>query len=382
MKVIDNIITDSINEKSQQVFTESDIIIFFNKDELIKNLTNHWWWTSDASCYRKMKDVERKMKKKNIDFYYYSADKLKTLDNKFKFNDHDNIPKFNELYFKLKDYNPDKIRYYTYNNYIRTDEDYKYDYIVNLFTKFGLEFMSWSYCFSNDNKSKKSKKANLGVKDNNIEVGIDEDFEIENSTKMLGSKEFTNIGAIDFFNSCDRRVFWYTYCAKDINEVVKEILKNSDYYFYEYYQNCNDLQAKLKLILKGAIKIKYTFEKDDSSRIAINKMLKISNKYGGFGFKMNNEVVNNNSYNKKYSIKFYKTEELEKTTLENIIWNEKLQTENINMESVNKRYSTLSVNDVSELRKQNNKLQELINMKTKTLQKSYGVEDIEISYTT
>ena len=35
MKVIDNIITDSINEKSQQVFTESDIIIFFNKDELI-----------------------------------------------------------------------------------------------------------------------------------------------------------------------------------------------------------------------------------------------------------------------------------------------------------------------------------------------------------
>ena len=89
---------------------------------------------------------------------------------------------------------------------------------------------------------------------------------------------------------------------------------------------------------------------------------------------MNNEVVNNNSYNKKYSIKFYKTEELEKTTLENIIWNEKLQTENINMDYVNKRYTTLSVNDVD-------KLQQLIDMKTKTLRKSYGVEDIVISYT-
>jgi len=375
MKVIDNIIIDSINEKSRQIFTEGDIVIFFNKDNLIKKLTNNWWWTRNASCYRKMKDVERMMRKKNINFNYYSYDKLNTLDNKFKFNDN-NKPKFNELYFKLKDYNPDKVRYYTYNNYIRINEDYKYDYIVNLFTKFGLEFMSWSYCHLKDNKSKKSKKANLGLKGNNIEISIDKEVEIENSTKMLGSKEFTNIGSIDFFNSCDRRVFWYTYCAKNINEVVKEILKDSDYYFYEYYQNCNDLQAKLKIILKGAIKIKYTFEKDDSSRIAINKMVKISNKYGSLGFKMNNEVVNNHSYNKKYSIKFYKTEELEKTTLENIIWNKNLQTENINMENVNKRYTDLSINDVGELRKQNNKLQKLIDLKTKTLRKSYGVENI------
>jgi hypothetical protein len=375
MKTIDTIIIDTINEKIQQVFTEDDIVIFFDKDNLINNLTNHSWFTSDATCYKRMKDIERKMKKKKINYYYYSLDRLNTFDSKFKFNDHNNIPNFNELYFKLKDYNPDKIRYYTYNNYTRKNEDYKYDYIVNLFTKFGLQFMSWSYCHSNDSKNKKSKKVNLGVKGNNIEAGIDKDINIDNSTKMLGSKEFTNIGSIDFFNSCDRRVFWYTYCAKKINEVVKDILVDSDYYFYEYYKNCTDLQKKLKLILKGAVKIKYIFEKDDYYKIAINKMAKISNQYGNFGFKMNNELVNNHSYNKKYSIKFYKTEELEKTTLENIIWNEELQTENINMDTVNKRYKFLSANDVDELKKQNKKLQKLIDLKTKTLLKSYGVDE-------
>ena len=61
MRAIDNIIIDTINEKSQQVFTEDDIVIFFDKDNLINNLTNHSWFTSDATCYKKMKDVEKKM---------------------------------------------------------------------------------------------------------------------------------------------------------------------------------------------------------------------------------------------------------------------------------------------------------------------------------
>ena len=39
MRAIDNIIIDTINEKSQQVFTEDDIVIFFDKDNLINNLT-------------------------------------------------------------------------------------------------------------------------------------------------------------------------------------------------------------------------------------------------------------------------------------------------------------------------------------------------------
>lgn len=68
MRVIYNIIKESINEKSRKIFTEDDIMIFFNKDEIINKLTNHKFWISDASCYRKMKDVERKLKKKILNF--------------------------------------------------------------------------------------------------------------------------------------------------------------------------------------------------------------------------------------------------------------------------------------------------------------------------
>ena len=45
------------------------------------------------------------------------------------------------------------------------------------------------------------------------------------------------------------------------------------------------------------------------------------------------------------------------------------------METINKRYKYLSIKDINHLKKENNKLQELINIKTKTLLKSNGSTD-------
>ena len=50
------------------------------------------------------------------------------------------------------------------------------------------------------------------------------------------------------------------------------------------------------------------------------------------------------------------------------------------MEIINKRYATLSINDMNELKEENEKLIHLIDMKSKTLRKSYGFKDMAITY--
>jgi len=369
MRVIYNIIKESINEKSRKIFTEDDIIIFFNKDEIINKLTNHKFWISDASCYRKMKDVERKLKKKNIEFYYYTQKQLDNFANKFKFNDNNNIPKFNQLYFKLIDYNTNIVSYYTYNDYIRKNEDYKYDFLIFLFSYFGLKRISWSYDIQNNNRQTNNVNANIGTNAINIQAGINTTEERNNDTNILGFKEFSNIGALDFFNTCKRRVFWYTYCTIDIEEVVKNILKNSNKYFYEYYKNNRDLQVTLENRLNGAMDIEYTYRQNNSYKIAVNKMAKVSNNYGKFGFSMNSEVVENNIHNKKYNINFYRTTELEISTLENIIWNEALQTSNINMNIINQRYKKLINNSSDDLQTRYKELQKIFDKQKQTLER-------------
>lgn len=366
MGIIVNITTNEINEKSKKIFAEDDMVIFFNKDELINNLTRNTFTTTHASCYRKMKDVEKKMKKKGIEYYYYNENKLNNLGNKYRFND-ERKPNFNTLYFKIKDYNPNIVSYYTYNDYIRKNEDYKYDFIIYLFRHFGLKRISWSYDIENDTMRTNSRSANFGIDATGINVDISTEEEDSNESHVLGFRKFSNTGAIDFFNTCSRRVFWYTYCAKNIEHVVREILEKSDKYFYEYYENNRDIQVNLDNRLNGGMDIEYTFRQNDSHKLAINKMIKISNKYGRFGFSMNNESVQNNTFNKKYGILFYKTTELEKSTLENIIWNSELQTDYINMETVNKRYKELTTEDTSDLRKRLRELQDMIAREEQTL---------------
>jgi len=366
MGIFSNLIKDYINEKSRAAFMEDDIVIFFNKDTILKSLLNTWFWSSTAKNYKSIKDVERKMKKKGITAYYISNDN-NNFNEKFAFNDRNNKPELNKLYFKLKDYNDDKVRYYTYNNFIRICEDYKYDFIVFLFMNFGLRYMSWSYNLEDNNSNRKIIRGNLGIKGNNIEGSINRNKENNNLSDMLGSKSFENIGSIDYFNTCNGRAFWYTYCSHNLNETVENILNLNERYSYEYYKNNTDIQTLLEERIGGATDVSYTYKNDTMSKSAISKMATISNNYGSIGFKMVNELIEKHSYNKKYNIKFFIRTELEKTTLENIIWDKNLQKDYIDMNIVNRRYKNLCGNDIDNLIKENEKLKDTIELKKRTL---------------
>ena len=222
-------------------------------------------------------------------------------------------------------------------------------------------------------KKETSFRSNIGVKGNNLEAEFKNYEEKKNMKKMLGSKSFGNTGSIDFFNTNSRRVFWYSYCPLDIDDVVKEILKSSDKYYYDYYYYNKDLKECLEDDrLDELLQVDYTFEIEDYYYLALEKMIKISNKFGDLGFKLNQTITRNNKYNKKYNIEFYTTGELEKTTLENIIWDKKLQTPNINMSKVHRIYKEKYGKDLKKLLEENKKIEEQIDLTQKTLRKSSG----------
>ena len=113
-----------------KTFKSCDIVIFFDKEEIKKSICNSY---VPVKKFKKLREAEKRMKKRNICFYYYDNDDLENqINSTYKFNG--GKPKMNELYFKLDDYNESIVKYYTYDNFIRYSEDYNYDFFVYLFS--------------------------------------------------------------------------------------------------------------------------------------------------------------------------------------------------------------------------------------------------------
>ena len=308
---------------------------------------------------------KKKLKKRNIQFYYYSEEQLSEVNKllKFKFNN-ETKPKFNELYFKLNDYNENIVRYYTYENFIRYSEDYNYDFFVYLFSYFGLKSMRWSYTNAQENRNERSISGDLGIKDQKNEFQFSTNETSKNSLGIEGCRNFENNGSSDYFDTCERRAFWYSYCKKDIDDVVKKILEKSKRYSYEYYKNNESLQIRLENRLRGAKQICYEITNNTHHKIIVTKMMKISNTFGSIGIKLNTSNINTKSYTKKFSINFWDIEDMELRTLENLLSNEDDINENIIMERVHKRYNELHYDDINNLSKQLLNIQEKIKQQT------------------
>ena len=337
-------------------FKPCNVVIFFDKKELEKSICNSY---VPARRFNSLREAEKKMKKRNICFYYYNSDDLNNeINSTFKFNGGN--PKMNELYFKLDDYNKNTVKYYTYDNFIRYSEDYNYDFFVYLFSYFGLKSMRWSYTKSDHQQNKKDKNLNLGVKDHKIEFQFENEETSNNYLGIAGSKDFENNGAIEYFNCCEPRSLWYSYRPKDLEETVERILENNKRYSFKYYQNNELLQVRLENRLRGAKQICYEITNNTHHKTVMNKMIKISNKFASLGIKLNNTNSNNKNYIKKYSINFWDIDDMERKTLENIISNTRLRSDEMDFLQVKKRYLELNKDNIKNLDEQLEALQKKI----------------------
>ena len=350
-----NDIFGSFNNKRSKTFIESDTVIFFDKEQISENMNNSWW---KVSYVNKLKKAEKKLKKRNIYFYYYSQDELNQIDNKFKFNG--NKAKFNELYFKLHDYNDRIVKYYTYNNFLRYSEDYSYDFFVYLFSYFGLKSMRWSYTNSHEKNDDSNISANLGVKDQKNEFQFSTNETSQKKLGIEGCKNFENKSSINFFDGYEIREHWYSYCKIDVEDIVKNILNQSKRYSYEYYENNESLQIRLENRLRGAKQICYEITNNEHHKNIITKMIKISNSFASIGIKLNTTNIDTKNYTKKYSINFWDINDMELKTLEHILSNNNLINEDIDLNRVQGRYDELNTNDIANLYKQLEIIQEKI----------------------
>ena len=337
-------------------FKSCNVVIFFDKTQIEKSICNSY---VPARRFNSLREAEKKMKKRNICFYYYNSDDLNNeINSTFKFNG--GKPKMNELYFKLDDYNKNTVKYYTYDNFIRYSEDYNYDFFVYLFSYFGLKSMRWSYTKSEQQHNKKDKNLNLGVKDHKIEFQFENEETSNNYLGIAGSKDFENNGAIEYFNCCEPRSLWYSYRPKDLEETVERILENNKRYSFKYYQNNELLQVRLENRLRGAKQICYEITNNTHHKTVMNKMIKISNKFASLGIKLNNTNSNNKNYIKKYSINFWDIDDMELKTLENIISNTRLRSDEMDFLQVKKRYLELNKDNIKNLDEQLEALQKQI----------------------
>jgi hypothetical protein len=355
-----------------KTFKSCDIVIFFDKEEIKKSICNSY---VPVKKFKKLREAEKRMKKRNICFYYYDNDDLENqINSTYKFNG--GKPKMNELYFKLDDYNESIVKYYTYDNFIRYSEDYNYDFFVYLFSYFGLKSMRWSYTNSAEVINKRDKNMNLGVKDYKIEFQFENEETTSKYLGIAGCKDFENNGAIEYFNCCERRAFWYSYCKEDMDIAVQRLLKDSKRYSFKYYQNNELLQVRLDNRLKGAKQICYEITNNTHHKTVMTKMIKISNIYSGLGIKLNNTNTNTKNYIKKYSINFWDVEDLESKTVEDIMNNSRLRNPDMNLNRVKSRFLTLNKKNINVLDRE---MEELKNRMEKEKGKSVRFNNFSIN---
>ena len=328
--------------------------IIFDKELILKSINKYWF---QMKQFKNILKIGNKLKRRGITIYYYSYDQLCKINfNNFKFDEHER-PEFNKVYFKFDKCECNNIDYYTYNNFLRISEDYKYDFFVFLFSKFGLKEMNWDTSFISNDKVSNDLNVSLGVSDVNTSVQYTNSQENSNNLNMKGKKYIGNTGSLDFFNCCYTRSFWYTYCAHNIDETVKKILDSTDKYCYHYYEKNNSLKNKLENRLGNILVDDYVITSNSEHINLIKHVMRISNKYSNIGFSFNSNNVSTEKFTKKYRIQYYENDELELKTIEIIKSNKNLQ-KNIDMSVLNRRYNELNKTHVSKMEKELRELQD------------------------
>lgn len=322
--LLNELLNSSIVTRTK-AFTCENTVIFFDKNKIVKSIKSSW---VPMKRFKEFKNSQKKLNKRNIAYYYYNDDELKNINNDEKeiTITFDNMlePSYNELYFKLINYDTSHIKYYSYNEFIQNSENYNYDTFVYLFSKFGLKVMSWCYTNNIRKFSKIDNTFDLGIENNNFEIKYANINENKESIGLQGEKEFQNNGSLPYFNCCDMRTDWYNYTKFNIEEVVKDILDSNSMYSYEYYKKNDLLKKILQNRLMGSLKISHEISVNTHHTSLVHKMTKISNKFGHIGISFNNENINIKNYTKKYELEFWDNEILELKTLEQLIGNDNL----------------------------------------------------------
>lgn len=355
--MIDDIIIKSHLDNRSKLFMDCEKFIIFDKEYILKCINKYWL---QMKQFKNIIKVENKLKRRGITVYYYSFDQLSKMDfRNFKF-DEKNKPEFNKVYFKFDDYNDNIMQFFTYNNFLRISENYKYDFFVFLFSKFGLKEMNWSTTFSNSTTTSNDMNINLGIRDVNTTIEYTNNEQNSNNINMTGKKKVGNNGSLEFFNCCDVRSFWYSFCAHNLDETVKKILEGNNKYNYKYYINNHSLKNKLQNRLGDILLDDYVVTNDTEHINLIKHMMRISTKYAKIGFSFNSNNISTEKYTKRYKIEYYNRNKLELRSMEIIKSNKNLQ-KNIDINVINIRYNDLNKRHKSYIEEELKNLQDELN---------------------
>jgi len=351
VQIIRNITTPT--SKKTKLFYDRDVIIFFDRDAIEKYTKGHYLSVMNKYYKNKIRNAKKKLRKRNINYYIYTLEQLNNLSNYSKeyiFDDNKN-PKFNELYYKLPDFNEDLVKYYNFNNFMIKIDEYKFDYYSYLFSRYGLKKIEWCY---NDNEKKQTKRTlsiNLKKSVNNG-LNISNERNTNNNLKIYRHRKFDNLGSLEFFLSCYKKMSWYSNENFNKEDIVLSLLEKNKDFNYNYYKYNRKIDHLLDSRLNGLNEICYEFTKDTNYELTLNKMMSISSQYGNIGIKINKLEKTNHYKNCKYILYFYNIDELELKTINNYLINNEDIIKKYNLMKNEKNYKELLKKRIEYLKKE------------------------------
>tara|TARA_B110000037_G_C17100710_1_gene497840 strand:- start:72 stop:1022 length:951 start_codon:yes stop_codon:yes gene_type:complete len=285
------------------------------------------------SCFKRFKfnRLKKKLLEKNIHLFILSnADEYIISNNSNIQFDNLSYYRNNELYFKLCDYDPLITRFYSIDNISKEVEKFKQELFYTIISNFGLKKATLEYITEDTDTNTVNIKSTNDISYNNKKV-FDADMGIQLNNfnkvkkKIISVMELENTGSISLFKCYINRPQWCEEKFKDIQKVydiVKNILKDKSEFSFKSYLYDRQLHSIIYSRCNGLDILTYDITSNKTFDKTYKFFTDMGVEFSKFGYNLN---ISGNIENKKVNIKhkiihaeFYKIDELEQKTLENL----------------------------------------------------------------
>lgn len=293
-------------------------------------------------CNNSIEKIKNKFKKKCIDVILINE--LSEVNN-LLYGDkqviYDNLeyPTFGKLYILFDTNNFDNIstvNYYSINLYLFKMKAFIHNFLIFLAQSLGANEISWNCNIQQLNSSNSSVSGTLSANNIDISAGVsneeNKEQRISNDLKLI----YDNNGSELFFCITNNEKPWSVKIYKllknpsvssyDIvkykrnKNIIKNYLENNRYFKYDFFKNNDFLIDFVRKRQNGMTSIHHEILFYDNHRAMFNYYNKLGTKYlGRLGFNYTKESNETHHDKTIYHVNFYKTSELEKITLINIV---------------------------------------------------------------
>tara|TARA_B100001094_G_scaffold323641_1_gene374880 strand:- start:252 stop:2054 length:1803 start_codon:yes stop_codon:yes gene_type:complete len=293
-------------------------------------------------CKTTAENIKKEFKKKCIDIILIND--LSEISN-FKYNNkpvfYDNLeyPTLGKLYilFDTKNFdNIQNVKYYSIHLHLFKMKAFIHNFLIFLSQSLGAKNISWNCNIEHLTSSNTSISGTTSSNNVDVSAGISQEETTKNNISNDLRLTYDNNGTELFFSTINYEKSWgvkicqllknpsvssfdiVRYKRNDI--IIENFLKNNRYFSYEFYKNNDFLIDFVRKRQNSMTSIHHEILFDNNHKTMFNYYNNLGSKYlGNLGFEYINQSTETYHDKTIYNVVFYSTNDLEKTTIKNIV---------------------------------------------------------------